>query len=118
MSRPRFLADQDLNEHIVEGVRQREPTVEFILARDVGLKDSPDPTVLEFAAVHGYLLVSHDASSMPAHAHRRMTAGKSVRGLFIARQIQSIGPVIEDLVMIWSASEAEEWRDQVVFLPL
>jgi hypothetical protein len=31
---------------------------------------------------------------------------------------QSIAPVIESLVLIWSASEAEEWQNQVRFLPL
>jgi hypothetical protein len=34
MSRPRFLADNDLNDAIVVGVRRREPTVEFARLRD------------------------------------------------------------------------------------
>ncbi len=29
-----------------------------------------------------------------------------------------IAPVIESLVLIWAASEQEEWRGQVVYLPL
>ncbi len=117
MSRPRFLADQDLNEHIVEGVRRREPTVEFVLARDVGMKDSPDPDVLEYAATNGFLLVSHDASTMPAHAYRRIADGKLVPGVFIAHQLRAIGAALDELVLIWAASEAEEWRNQVNFLP-
>ncbi len=52
MSRPRFLADHDLNEHILDGVLRREPAVEFVRARDVGLSDRPDPEVLEHAAAH------------------------------------------------------------------
>ena len=36
MSRPRFLADHDLNEHIVAGVLRREPTLEWVRVRDVG----------------------------------------------------------------------------------
>jgi hypothetical protein len=32
MSRPRFLADHDLNEHIVDGTLRREPGVEFLRA--------------------------------------------------------------------------------------
>jgi hypothetical protein len=36
----------------------------------------------------------------------------------MVQQSSPIGPVIEDLVLIWSSSELEEWKDQVVFLPL
>jgi hypothetical protein len=31
---------------------------------------------------------------------------------------QIVGPVIDSLILIWSASEAEEWSGQVLFLPL
>ena len=34
MSRPRFLADHDLNEHILDGVARRELTIEFVRVRD------------------------------------------------------------------------------------
>jgi hypothetical protein len=43
MSRPRFLADHDLNEHIIDGVLRREPTLVFLRSRDVGIRDRPDP---------------------------------------------------------------------------
>lgn len=49
MSRPRFLADHDLNEHIVVGVRRREPTIEFSRVCDFGLSDRPDGEILEYA---------------------------------------------------------------------
>ncbi len=50
MSRPRFLADHDLNEHIVHGVGRREAAIEFFHARDVGLHERSDAEVLEYAA--------------------------------------------------------------------
>ena len=118
MSRPRFLADHDLNEHVIDGVLRREPALEFLRVRDVGLSTSPDAEVLAFAAEHGFLLVSHDVNTMPAQAHARVAEGLPLRGLLMVRQAQPIAPVIESLVLIWSASEAEEWRDQVRFLPL
>ena len=42
MNRPRFLADHDLNEHIVAGVMRLHPEIEFVRVRDVGLADSSD----------------------------------------------------------------------------
>jgi hypothetical protein len=112
------LADHDLNEHIIDGVLRREPSIEFIRTREVGLSGRPDPEVLEYAAAQGLLLVSHDVNTMPAHAFARLAAGQPLAGLLMVRQTRPIGPVMDSLVLIWSASEAEEWRDQVPFLPL
>jgi predicted nuclease of predicted toxin-antitoxin system len=118
MSRPRFLADHDLNEHIVDGVLRREPALEFTRLREVDLSDKPDTEVLAFAADSGFIVVSHDVNTMPAQAYARSAAGQPMRGLLMVRQAQAIAPVIESLLLIWSASEAEEWQDQVRFLPL
>ena len=43
MSRPHFLADNDLNDAIVMGVLRREPTIEFARLRDLGLATRADP---------------------------------------------------------------------------
>jgi predicted nuclease of predicted toxin-antitoxin system len=110
MSRPRFLADNDLNDHIVTGLLRREPAIEFKRAREVGLQNRPDPEVLEYAAAHGLIVVSHDVNTMPSHAYRRLTQGAPMSGLLMAKQTDPVGPVIEDLLLVWSSSEAEEWN--------
>ena len=46
MSRPRFLADHDLNEHIIDGVARREPGLECVRVRDLSLDSAPDGQVL------------------------------------------------------------------------
>lgn len=118
MSRPRFLADHDLRERIVLAVRRREPAVEFVRARDLGLDRRPDPVVLAAAAAQGLLVVSHDVNTMTDHAYARLAAGEPMAGLFLVRQTAPLGPVVESLLLIWSASEAEEWDGRVEFLPL
>jgi hypothetical protein len=118
MSRPRFLADHDLNEHIVTGVLRQEPAVDFVRVRDLGMSMRPDGEILAHAASEGLLVVSHDVNTMPAAAFTRLAAGESFPGLFMAPQSSPVASIIDSLVMIWAASELEEWRDQVVFLPL
>jgi hypothetical protein len=118
MSRPGFPADHDLNEHILDGLLRREPAVEVVRVRDAGLADRPDHEILEYAARGGWLVVSHDVNTMPGHAYARLEGGQAVAGLFMVRPSQPIGPVMESLLLIWSASEAEEWQNQVCFLPL
>ena len=62
--------------------------------------------------------MSHDVNTMPAAAYARLSAGKSFPGLLMIQQALPIAPMIESLILIWSDSELEEWKDQVVFLPL
>jgi hypothetical protein len=118
MTRPRFLADHDLNQHIVTGVRRREPAIEFMSVRDVGMHERADADVLTYAATHQLILVSHDVNTMPAAAFSRIRNGIFVAGLLMVKQSESVGAVIDDLVLIWSASKAEAWHNQVSFVPL
>ena len=117
MSRPRFLADHDLNEHIVHGVLRRGSGIVFIRAHDVGLHERPDAEVLDYAATHQLIIVSHDVNTMPAAAYARIHAGMPVAGLFMVKQSEPVRRIIADLILIWSASEAEEWQNTVSFLP-
>ena len=117
MSRPRFLADHDLNEHIVQGVLRQEPSLEFVRVRDVGMSERFDEEILEYACRQALLVMSHDVNTMPAAAFARLTTGGTFPGLFMVQQSLPIKPVIESIVLIWSASELEEWKDQIVYLP-
>jgi len=117
MSRPRFLADHDFNEHILDGVLRREPAIEIVRAREVNLQDRPDSELLEFAAGRQLLILSHDVNTMPAAAYARIESGASLTGLLMVQQSQPISAIIEDVVSIWSASELEEWTGLVCFLP-
>ena len=118
MSRPRFLANHDLTEAIVVGLLRREPAVEFLRLREWGMADRPDEEVLEHAAREGLLIVSHDVNTMTANAGKRIAAGLAMPGVFLVYQGEAVGMIIEELITIWAASEAEEWEDQVVFLPI
>ncbi|SRR2546427_10790564 len=117
MSRPRFFADHDLNEHIVHGVLRREPAIEFLRARDVGLHERSDAEVLEYAATHQLIIVSHDVNTMPATAYSRIRIGTPVADLLMVKQSDPGGMIIEDLILIWSASAAEEWQKCREFSP-
>lgn len=118
MAVPRFLADHDVNEHIVDGTIRREPRVEIVRARDLGLDGLPDSQVLAEAARLGLLVISHDVNTMPAAFYARQAAGEAVPGLLMVRQTLPVARAVESIVLIWSASDAEEWAGVVAFLPL
>lgn len=118
MSRPRFLSDHDLNEHIVDGALRREPLLEIVRSRDVGLAEATDDELLAYAARNGLLVISHDVNTMPAAAEHRIAAGEPFAGVVMIPQRQPAGEIIDCLILIWSASDAEEWRNLVCYLPL
>lgn len=118
MSRPRFLADNDLNDAIVRGTLRREPAIEFARLREFGLEQLPDLDVLRLAARERWIVVSHDVSSMTSAAHSMLAANEPIGGLLLVHQASAIAPVLDSLVLIWSASEAKEWVGLVEFLPL
>jgi len=115
--RPRFQADADFNQHIVSGLRRREPALDFQDAVTGGVIGAPDPEVLRIAAASARILVSHDRKTMPAH-FRAFLQHQSSPGLIIVPQDLEIGPAIEDLLLVWAASDAEEWRDHIGYLPI
>ena len=118
MSRPRFLADNDLNEYIIAGVLRRVPSAEFVRCREVDLARRPDSEVLEYAARADLIVVSYDVNTMPASAYDRLGSGRVVTGLLVAHQDDPIAPIIDSLVLIWLSTDAEEWQGRVEFLPL
>lgn len=117
MSRPRFLADEDSDQRIVRTTRKFEPALEFASVHEFGLSGRPDHEVLEFAASEDWIVVSHDVNTMIEAAKSRIRAGALLGGLFLTSQASRRRRIAESLVLVWSASEGEEWRDRIEFLP-
>ena len=51
-------------------------------------------------------------------AYIRLNAGLSMSGLLLVHQRTGVSSIIDSLLFIWAASEAEEWAGQVEFLPI
>lgn len=103
----RYLADADFNEDIVTGVLRRAPEVDFQTAYEARLSGLGDPEVLAIAADEGRILVTHDCKTMPRH-FGEFIKSRTSPGLFIIPQQAELLPVIEELILIWSASDADE----------
>jgi Domain of unknown function (DUF5615) len=114
---PRFQADADFNHKIVLALRRREPAIDFLDAQHGGVIGVSDSDVLRISADSGRILVSHDRKTMPAH-FARFVQDRSSPGLIVVDQKLDIAAALEDLLLIWAATDTEEWRDQIGFLPL
>jgi hypothetical protein len=111
-----YQADNDLRKAIVRGAVRREPQMSFRSAQAAGLDRVPDPEVLAIAADEGRILISHDFRTMPNH-FRQFTQDRRSPGVFWVRQDLPVGEAIETLLLIWEASEADEWVNRLCLAP-
>jgi len=113
----RFQADADLNQIIVKAVLRREPGIDFRTAQAARLSGLSDQEVLARAAEEDRLLVTHDRKTMPRH-FAAFIRSRTSAGVLIVPQKRPVALAVEELVLIWAASEAEEWTNRIYTLPL
>lgn len=113
-----LLADENFNNQIVRGILRRNPDVDIVRVQDIGLIEADDPTVLEWAAQQGRVVLTHDVATMTNFAYERMQAGLAMPGLFEVNRRVSVGLAIEEILLIAECSMEGEWEGQVRFLPL
>src|SRR5712692_9640602 len=113
----RFLADADFNHAIVKGCRRHEPAMDFLSANEAKLQGVHDSDVLALAAEQNRILVTHDRQTMPRYFGEFLTIRGFSPGVFLVSQYTPIGEVIDELLLIWAASDADEWKDRIVSIP-
>ncbi len=55
---------------------------------------------------------------MPTHFRAFRDAEQRSSGVFLIPQSLDVGSAIDELLLIWLASEASEWEDKLAWLPL
>jgi hypothetical protein len=113
----RFQADADLDARVIRGLKRVAPRIDIRTAAASGLRGLSDAAVLRKSAVDGRVLVSQDRKTMPRHFEEFIKAETSP-GMILLRGGIPIGSAIDELVLIWDASEAEEWVNRLVWIPI
>jgi hypothetical protein len=113
-----LVADENFNNDIVRGVRRRNPRVDIVRVQDAHLLSADDPTILEWAAQNGRVVLTHDVSTMTRHAYDRVRDGKLMPGVFEVGRHVPIGVAIVEIELLAECSLEGEWEGQVRYLPL
>lgn len=113
-----LAADENFNNDIVRGLLRRRFDLDMVRLQDVGLSGADDPSVLEWAAQEGRVLLTHDVSTITRHAYDRVRAGKRMPGVFEVSRDIPIGAAIADILLLAECSREAEWEGQVRYLPL
>ncbi|MCP4664995.1 MAG: hypothetical protein GY849_01410 [Deltaproteobacteria bacterium] len=114
----RFLVDEDFDNDILRGLLRLLPELDIVRVQDVGLSGRNDASILQWAAEERRVVLTHDVSTMTAHAYARVSEGLPMPGLFAVSQSVPIGKAIEDLALLAECSLENEWEGQVRYLSL
>lgn len=111
-----LLIDEHLSQALTAALRSRG--VDAVRVQDVGLRSTPDPDILEWAAARGRVFVTLDRRTVPGFAYDRVRQGRPMAGVVMVDDSQSLGDIAEDLHVLAACESADNARDRVVYLPL
>ena len=115
----RILLDENLSPRLKAGLLRYDPSIDILR---VGDEDAPpletgDADILLYLEHARRLLVTDNRSTIPDHMVEHFATGHHHWGVFEIRPSATIGQVLEILYLVWEASEAEEWIDQLRWIP-
>ena len=114
----KILIDQSLDLDILRGLTRRIPQLDAVTANEIGMSKATDPELLTWAAQAGRIIVTYDRKTMPRHAADLLSKGDRIAGLFIALTSLPLHQVIEELEVMITCSENDEWLNVIRYLPL
>ena len=114
----RLLADENFNQRIVRGLSRRKPDLEILGVQDIGLRETDDQEILEWAAGEGRIILTHDVSTMTPFAWERVAQARPLAGLIEVPATLPIGQAIEEILIILECTSEDELEDQIWHVPL
>lgn len=78
---------------------------------------TPDLDVLRYLELSQRILITDNRKSMPEHLEAYWDSDGHIWGLFWVRPKTPIGQLAQELMLVWETTEAEEWIDQLEWIP-
>ncbi len=116
----RFLLDENVTPKLRTILIQREPGMIVWKVGDPGApqRSSSDPDILNWCEKNSFILVTYNRISMPIHVRNHLKNGNHFPGILILNPAMSLGEIVNELLLIWGASESDEYRDMMLYLPI
>ncbi|MCB0194661.1 MAG: DUF5615 family PIN-like protein [Anaerolineae bacterium] len=120
MNAVRYLLDEHVDPLYRTELLKREPSMTIWRIGILGAppKGTLDPDILRWCEENAFILVTNNRKSMPRHLQDHLDEGRHVPGIFELNPKMGVGETIEELLMIWAASQPDEYRDRIIYLPL
>ena len=114
----KFLTDENFESAILRGLFRRDTQIDIIRVQDVGLITADDPDILEWAAQHDRIVLTHDLRTMPNFAYQRIGQRQKMPGLIVMRPDIRPGTAIDDIFLIIECATPDELHNSILRLPL
>jgi hypothetical protein len=116
----RFLLDEHVPHAIQSQLLRLDADIDVLV---VGQPSAPprgtsDPDILAWIEKTGYVLVTANRRTIPECMRAHYAAGRCIPGILLLRRGARMGEVIEQLYLLWVASDAKEYVDKVLYLPM
>ncbi len=114
----RFLIDENFNQRVLRGLKQRIPNIDYVIVQQTELRQAEDQAILAWAAEQSRILLTHDKDTIPNFAYQRVQANQYMPGVILVPEELSIGKAIDELLIVMECSDQSEYENLVVHLPL
>ena len=120
MSEILYLLDEHVDPLFRTALLSREPELTVWRIGDpLSLpRGTLDPDILRWCEAYGFILVTNNRKSMPRHLRDHLAQGGHIPGIIEMNPGMTNQEIIEELLLIWAISTAEEYRDQIVYMPV
>ena len=120
MSVVRYLFDEHMPAALRLQLLRHAPDLVVWMLGDPGAPHygTLDPDILLWCEANGFLFVTRNRKSMSVHLQDHLAIGHHVPGIFVVPPQITLGSIIDQLLLVWGASEAEEYHDLLLYLPL
>jgi hypothetical protein len=120
MAQRKYLLDENVNPRLRKALKQHSSEMIVWRVGDVGVppRGTSDPDILLWCEANSFSLVTNNRASMPVHLKDHLMKGQHILGIFILKDGMSLRETVEELTLIWEATELEEYADLLNFLPV
>jgi predicted nuclease of predicted toxin-antitoxin system len=113
----KIAVDENFDHHILRALLRRIPELDFRTVQSQGMTGADDPDVLAWAATEERVLLTHDVRTVTGFAYERVARNDAMPGVIEVPCTATTSDVLEDLILIVMCAEADDCRDQVIYLP-
>lgn len=112
--------DENVNPLLRRELLRREPNLTVWQVGMLGALDygTLDPEILIWCEENGFILVTNNRKSMPVHLNDHLAESRHIWGIFSLNENISVGETIDELILIALVSSAEDYQDQIIYLPI
>ncbi len=120
MNEIRFLLDENVDSKFRTAMIQQQPEMIVWKIGDPGVsaKGTKDPEVLDWCEENNFILITNNRKSMHQHLADHLARGKHVPGILELNPNMSFRESLNELFLIWGASNPNEYQNTILYLPL